>query len=487
MLQESIVLSFSVFECSKVVSALYEFDDIFNAEQVRDELIFADTKAMVIFSDGLKSDVEIFLNPISKLKPEMLIAGGRAGDTAFEATYVFNGERWTDKGCVIATLSGSDLIATNDYIFNWTPIGKEMEVTKCEDNVLYELDGTPVVDIYEKYLGKDVVENMPASCMPFPLVTNQEGVLIGRDPIAVIDNNALAFGGKFEVGEKVRFSFANIEDLVDNIDMHFDKYRKTPAESVYIYSCTARKVLLKDKLTDELNLLNSLAPSVGFFTFGEFFHFGEIAELLNVTTTFMMLSESDTVVQKELQKGSQYHFDPIRKALTHLVKVTAEELESVSMHDSLTGIYNRSEYKRILEKKIKSAQRYGDSFGLILMDIDFFKEVNDMHGHDVGDVVLKNFAAIVQEHIREDDFVARWGGEEFIVIANYTGEQELERLAKKLQEAIAKASFAPAAQLTASFGLSIYKEGDTKESLFKRVDKALYTAKQTGRNKYVII
>jgi diguanylate cyclase len=94
--------------------------------------------------------------------------------------------------------------------------------------------------------------------------------------------------------------------------------------------------------------------------------------------------------------------------------------------------------------------------------------------------------AFIKEHVREDDFVARWGGEEFVVIANHAGDKELEKLTKKLQREIAKASFSPAPQPTASFGLTVYLDGDTQESLFKRLDNALYTAKQTGRNKYII-
>ncbi|ADN10118.1 sensor domain-containing diguanylate cyclase [Sulfurimonas autotrophica] len=486
MLEEGVVLSFGVFKSSKVMSKLYKFDKTFNLEDIKNDLIFDDTKAMIIFSDGLKSDAETFLKSVCNLKPEMVIAGGRAGDKEFKQTYVFTEEELTDNGCVIATISSNDLIVNSDYIFQWTAVGREMEVTKTKDNVLYELDGIPIIDIYRKYLGEDVVKNMPASCMPFPLVLNKEVLLVARDPVGVTNDNGLIFGGKFEEGDKVRFSFANIEDLISNLDVYFEKFQSIPAEAVYVYSCVARKALLQNKLMDEINILNSLAPAVGFFTFGEFFHSRKIVELLNVTTTFMMLSESKKVLKKKLKKGALNHFDPIRKALTNLVKVTTQELENISTHDSLTSLYNRSEYKRILEKKIKSAQRYGDKFGLIMMDIDFFKRVNDKYGHNVGDEVLKIFASILKEYVREDDFVARWGGEEFIIIANHAGNKELEKLTKKLQKEIAKTSFAPAPQLCASFGLTAYIAGDTEESIFKRVDDALYMAKQTGRDKYII-
>ena len=136
--------------------------------------------------------------------------------------------------------------------------------------------------------------------------------------------------------------------------------------------------------------------------------------------------------------------------------------------------------------KIKSAQRYNESFGLILIDIDHFKLINDNYGHSVGDKVLKKLAKAFVQSVREDDLVARWGGEEFILIVNYATIKILEKLTKKLQQKIAKLSFSPVTKVTVSFGLSVYIDGDSEESLFKRVDNALYTAKNSGRDCYVI-
>jgi diguanylate cyclase (GGDEF)-like protein len=166
--------------------------------------------------------------------------------------------------------------------------------------------------------------------------------------------------------------------------------------------------------------------------------------------------------------------------------VTTQELENISKYDVLTSLYNRAEYKKILHKKIKSAQRYGEVFGLIMIDIDFFKLVNDNYGHDVGDEILKKFAQILQENVREDDFVARWGGEEFVIIANYTQKGGLVHLVEKLQRKMMEASFSPVPKVTASYGVTAYIAGDNYEELFKRVDNALYMAKHNGRDQYII-
>ncbi|WP_457745124.1 FIST C-terminal domain-containing protein [Sulfurimonas sp.] len=140
----------------------------------------------------------------------------------------------------------------------------------------------------------------------------------------------LYIAGSFEIGDIVRFSFPNLDDFTDNIYEYFENIKNTPAEAIFVYSCAARKELLAEKLQCEITLLDSIAPTVGFFTFGEYYHFGKIVELLNVTTTFLMLSESAKTGEKKLQPVELHGFDPIRKALTHLVKVTTKELEKLT-------------------------------------------------------------------------------------------------------------------------------------------------------------
>ena len=487
MLENSIVISFSLFQYTSIKSKLYKFDKNFDFSKIKKDLFTDTTKALILFSDGIQSDTEPFLKMLHNIDPSVAIAGGRAGDNAkFKDTYVFNEKGFTNNGCVLATLNSEELIVNNDYMLNWTTIGKEMLVTKCKNDILYELDGIPILEVYKKYLGDDVVNNLPSSCMSFPLIIKRGGIEIARDPVAVVDNNALMYAGDFTHGDSVRFSFANISDLTDNIEEYFTNLSRYPGEAVYIYSCTARKVLLEEKLQDELNLLESLAPSVGFFTYGEFFQSTRMTELLNVTTTFMVLSETKKCTKKTLKKIQKREFDPIKKALTHLVKVTTKELEHISTHDTLTSLYNRAEYIKIMDRKIKSAQRYKEKFGLILIDLDHFKLVNDNYGHNIGDKVLQAFAKILSDNVREDDFVGRWGGEEFVVIANHAGEKELEKLTKKLQKHIATLKVGPITRLTASFGLTVYHEGDTDEKMFARVDNALYVAKQSGRDKYIL-
>lgn len=163
-----------------------------------------------------------------------------------------------------------------------------------------------------------------------------------------------------------------------------------------------------------------------------------------------------------------------------------KELEYISTHDSLTGLYNRRAFVKQLHTQIKSASRYNETFGFIIFDIDYFKKINDTYGHQVGDDVLVTISNTIQETLREDDFFARWGGEEFVIIAKYSDINSLEQLVHKLQNKLSIASFAPVSHLTCSFGITIYKNGDNDESIVKRADKALYVAKENGRNRFEI-
>lgn len=484
---KTVTISFSVFQTTTVRSNFYLLDESFKVEDISNDLIVNDTKVLIIFSDGLKSNAEQLLKDIYALRPNIIIAGGRAGDNfTFKKSYVFDEKQYSEDGCVVVSLSGDELFANSDYILNWTPIGKDMIVTKSKNNILYELDGIPVFDVYRKYLGEDVIDDFPKSSMEFPLIIKKEQIYVARDPLAKTEDDAIVYAGNFENGDIVRFSFGNIEDISDEMHEYFDKFKKIPAESIFVYSCAARKALMGDKLEDEMNILESLATTTGFFTYGEYFHTSNIIELLNVTTTFLALSESSKVQKRVLKIYPPKEYDVVKKVLTHLIKVATQELEHISTHDSLTAIYNRAEYLKRISLKIKGAQRYSERFGLILIDIDYFKLINDNYGHIVGDEVLKKLATTLFNNIREDDLVARWGGEEFIIIVNYATINILESLTKKLQKKIAEVSFNPITRLTVSVGLCVYIDGDSEESIFKRVDNALYAAKQNGRNCYVI-
>ena len=156
--------------------------------------------------------------------------------------------------------------------------------------------------------------------------------------------------------------------------------------------------------------------------------------------------------------------------------------------DKLTQAYNRQYFDLYIKNELENAQGQKSQFSVVIMDIDFFKSVNDRFGHRFGDTVLKKFSKIVQNSIRNIDFFARYGGEEFVLIIKSAGANEAFRIADRIREIIYKElKDMEARPITVSMGIATYPEhGIWEEELVSKADIALYKAKNSGRNKVCI-
>ncbi len=167
-------------------------------------------------------------------------------------------------------------------------------------------------------------------------------------------------------------------------------------------------------------------------------------------------------------------------------KKVEKRLEMLSTTDSLTGAANRLKITPHLQQAHHIFNRYGKSFGLIMMDIDDFKSINDQYGHGVGDEVLKEIVLISEKQIRECDIFARWGGEEFMLLMPEMDLKGSMAVAERLKTAISDFSFTVAGHVTASFGVTVPLEGEIMlKDILKRVDDNLYEAKTSGKNSII--
>ena len=180
-----------------------------------------------------------------------------------------------------------------------------------------------------------------------------------------------------------------------------------------------------------------------------------------------------------------------RKRFQEKLRANYEISLSMALTDPLTGLYNRRYFEVHLQKVLQTAKSTNKSFGLLYMDIDHFKKVNDTYGHNVGDEVLKIFAGRLKDGLRSFDLVARLGGEEFVAILPEVGTDMSYIVAERLRRAIAEAPFACSApegqiSVTSSFGGIVVdgtKDGDANiQDILKRADDQLYKAKHDGRN-----
>ncbi len=158
-------------------------------------------------------------------------------------------------------------------------------------------------------------------------------------------------------------------------------------------------------------------------------------------------------------------------------------LEKQATIDSLTNLYNRMKFEEIFSDEVKNVNKTNHSLSMVLFDIDHFKSINDTYGHQAGDTVLIELSSLIQQNIKVQDTLARWGGEEFVILLPGTNIEGAFMFAEKLRKLIKEHSFENIGKMTASFGVGTFEEYETKATFFEKVDKALYVAKQKGRNR----
>jgi diguanylate cyclase (GGDEF)-like protein len=164
----------------------------------------------------------------------------------------------------------------------------------------------------------------------------------------------------------------------------------------------------------------------------------------------------------------------------------ANTLSTLSIRDGLTGLFNRRHFDEALGLELTRAHSFDQPLSLALLDIDYFKRINDTHSHVVGDEVLRLVASILQRELRASDLAARYGGEEFALVLPHTSLEGARIAAEKVRVAIGTTDWAkltPGHNVTASLGLAQWKPNETPVEFVRRADEGLYAAKKAGRNR----
>ena len=207
-----------------------------------------------------------------------------------------------------------------------------------------------------------------------------------------------------------------------------------------------------------------------------------------VLGTVVLAAERERALSSEKCRLLQVIVD--QSAVAYQNAGSMQKLEEMASTDALTGLFNRRVFLEALARKLGSARRFNKPLSVIMTDLDRFKSVNDTHGHHVGDEVLRMFAAVLKENARQVDLVARWGGEEFIIVCEETDREGAHHVAERIRtdmeaqmlEIDAKTSL----QVTCSLGVSSYPhDAQEAQSLIQKADEFLYIAKRQGRNRVV--
>jgi diguanylate cyclase (GGDEF)-like protein len=171
-----------------------------------------------------------------------------------------------------------------------------------------------------------------------------------------------------------------------------------------------------------------------------------------------------------------------------LVVQTERQLVTLASTDPLTHLHNRRNMAELAQYEIVQRKRHGEPLSLVLADVDHFKQINDTHGHEMGDRVLTAISEVLRDGIREQDSVARWGGEEFLILMPQASLESARMVAERLREQVSRLTVSHAGQtvqVTMTFGVACHRLDDRLEQLIHRADMALYQGKERGRDQVV--
>lgn len=324
---------------------------------------------------------------------------------------------------------------------------------------------------------------------------------MARVPIAANGDGALQFIADIQEGEYFRIGYGDMDWIVSDAAHIHQSMADFSPQAIFLYTCGCRRFLMQNDVDMETRPFEALAPTFGFYTYGEFYSSGNL-RLLNSTMVAVGLREgrADPDSHRTLAPHADtegHSSDPYAHKHTRVVSrlmrfidaVTAEleasnrEITQLSRTDRLTQLVNRIQLDHVLEDNLQQALRYATLFSILLLDLDHFKQVNDVHGHLVGDEVLVSTARILKANTRATDTVGRWGGEEFLIVVPNAGLSDAARLAEKLRSSIEAHDFPTVGKMTASFGVTCFESEDDVVTMISRADMTLYAAKRAGRNR----
>jgi len=276
----------------------------------------------------------------------------------------------------------------------------------------------------------------------------------------------------------------SLTQLTYLVFIHIDRFLSPAIPETYVLAGLLLEIAalplinryLREPVRDILEIINQHNPVFTLYPVLSFLLFVTLGLQRTYTlTTFVTLVLATALI----------FFSYYLIAITIIGTRLHQELEFMSMTDTLTGLHNR----RYMEKKIRQMydlyRKTGTEFALACADIDFFKNINDLYGHACGDIILKSLAEDISKTIRPNDSVARWGGEEFLILMPETDDSRAVELAERVRVVIETGRYegdVVSVPVTVTIGVTVIRPDETAESLFKRTDMALYHGKRKSRN-----
>ncbi len=440
-------INFSYFDDTQLLSytAEHNRDEYTTGVNIGEYFNDFNPKLIIAFGDGLNTNGELLLDGINSILKNSIIAGGLASrDEKFVNTFIFNNSIISSNKIVAVALSNPNLNIIDNYALDWIPIGRPKIVTKSINNRVYTIDNMSALDFYSKYLGDKVATSLPNTGMQFPLIITRGNDIICRAVMKKHSDKSLSFAGNVKEGEIVQFAIGDIDTILKNSNNYKNILPYSNIESIFIYSCIARKYYLQDDIGIELLALEKIAPTTGFFTFGEFYN----KSLLNQSNRYLALSEKPL---KKIKIDNNIHSNIVNsknstfKALVNLANAISSDLEEFSqfqyqkIEEQKNDIYRKVYYDestnlpnrlRLFDKVKHHKDRY-----LILFDVDRFSKVNYFYGFEAGDTLILNLKKYLQSVIKDIGILYKLPADEFAVITvddNINIREFIDTISKRL-------------------------------------------------------
>ena len=399
MYADEAVVSISLFKETKLKSSYVKNIDKKAGKILYKNLANKNIKAAIILSEGLSGeDYEGFIGGFRDENSDVIIAGGLGGDNfKLKQTFVFLNNQIYSEGSVAVSFYGKNLFADNRYNLKWTPIGKEFTITSSKKNRVYEIDGENIISVFKRYLGTEVSQNSAASISNFQLLYKDGSTLVARTPMQA-DESSIVFAAPLKEGQRVQFGFSNASVVISGSNQIRKELSKNSFEAIFIYSCIARKTLLGDILKNEFASFESIAPTSGFFTYGEYYSTSSNNALLNCTSTILVMAErSKKNKSKQIENKSEYDsFDNSTfNALVHFVEQTSLELSS--------NVKLLNQYKSVVDES--SLVSKTDAKGNITYVNDNFCKVSQ---YSRDELIGKNHNIVRDKNVSDFIFKKMW-------------------------------------------------------------------------------
>lgn len=494
------IVTIQFFEKSDVHAAIYDFSkesmSALGERALADCQKEKDLSAVLLFLTQQYYDFEPFLAALDRLPKNISICGGYAHTYLQEdGIYVFTKDAILSRGILLITYAGAVQVLT-ESVMGWQPLGRTLTITAMDGPlVIRSLDHEPAAYFYQKYLHSTDFEK---SQLLFPLVRNAHQFRLAVLPLDAKSNGALQTNVFSHVGDQVQMAYGDPDQVILSSHKALDHIERFAPEGMLLLSCVTRRYFLKEDVNQILSAYGDFCVAPGGYVNGELIRIEGKTQTTNMTLVSVCFREGEAPLVNTAKK----HHTPVvlgealstvQRLATFITETTKElaetqkQLSFAASHDSFTGLLNRGSIEKMLCRCHEDASARQLAFSALMIDLDTFKHINDTFGHNKGDDVIREVAAIMKRMIRPTDFAGRWGGDEFVIILPGTTLANARIVASRLQQAFQTIQLPDHSFLTASIGCTTASPDETEQTFYKRMDDALYLAKEGGRNRIILL